>query len=58
MQWQLNAMKIIAKGTQVTAIVCIGTNIVRKVTVALHAATIGCTAGIGKQEFCRRVRRG
>jgi hypothetical protein len=54
MRWQLNAMTIIAKGILMAAIVFIGASVVRNVTAALHAATIGCTAGIEKQEFYHR----
>ena len=54
MQWRLNAMTFIVKGILMAAIVFAGANVVRNVTAALHAATIGCSASIEKQEFCYR----
>jgi|HubBroStandDraft_2_1064218.scaffolds.fasta_scaffold1704173_1 hypothetical protein len=55
MQWRLNAMTFIVKGILMAAIVFAGANVVRNVTAALHAATIGgTTASIEKQAFYRR----
>ena len=46
MRWQLNVMTVVAKVVLMAALVFAGAAIVRNVTAALHAVTVGCTAGI------------